>query len=108
MSISRTRETSGPRWKMPKTWVGLWLLEEGERRVPKLHRTFWMAISLCQLSFTQSRIKPEDHLFIFKEITQDTHSPEHCLDGLKVESTLQPSFYYNPHPQSSPHKIQGA
>lgn len=75
LSISRIRETLGHRWKTPEIGVGLWLLEEVERRVPKLHRSFWMAISLCQLTFTQSRIKPEDRLFIFKEITQDTHSP---------------------------------
>lgn len=62
-------------WKTPEIWVGLWLLEEGERRVPKPRRTFWKAISLCQLTFTQSRIKPKDRLFIFKELTQEIHSP---------------------------------
>lgn len=90
---------------MLEIWVGLWLLEEGERRVPRLHRTLWMAISLCQLTFTQSGMRPEENLFVVSRAhsrkVQDTHSPYGTvLLGLRQKVHLGPAFITTPTPKA--------
>lgn len=104
MGISRIPETLGHNWKRLEIWVGLWLLEEGKRVVPRIHRTFWITISPCQLTFTQSGIKPKDHLFVFKEIT---HRPFRTLTalgnvlmGLRQKAHFSPTFVTTPTPKA--------
>lgn len=93
-------------------WVGLWLREEEERIVARLHRTFGRAISLSQLTFTGSGIKPDDHficLFLKRSLTERSgHSQPlaHSMGVRQKAPALHSSLQDHATPHSAPHKTQ--